>query len=64
MTDQPVTVLLKIRDCGHDEFWLRDIIYDNPSILGLGDLQAVMKARGRRARSASPVSMAKRESSR
>jgi hypothetical protein len=43
MADPLVTTVLKIRDCGHDEFWLRDIIYDNPSVLGLGDLQAVMK---------------------
>jgi hypothetical protein len=42
MTDL-VTTVLKIRDCGHDEYWLRDKIYDDPSILGLGDLQAVMK---------------------
>jgi hypothetical protein len=42
MTDL-VTTLLRIKDCGHDEFWLRDRIYDDPSILGLGDLQAVMK---------------------
>jgi hypothetical protein len=38
-----VTRVLKIKDCGHDEYWLRDKIYDDPSILGLGDLQAVMK---------------------
>jgi hypothetical protein len=38
-----VTTVLRIKDCGHDEFWLRDRIFDEPSILGLGDLQAVMK---------------------
>ena len=38
-----VTTVLKIKDCGHDEYWLRDKIYDAPSILGLGDLQSVMK---------------------
>lgn len=43
MADTLVTTVLKIRDCGHDEFWLRDIIYDTPTVLGLGDLQAVMK---------------------
>jgi hypothetical protein len=42
MTDL-VTTVLKLKDCGHDEFWLRDKIYDDPSILGLGDLQPVMK---------------------
>jgi hypothetical protein len=40
-----VTTVLKIKDCGHDEYWLRDEIYDDPSILGLGDLQAVMKGK-------------------
>lgn len=34
---------LAISECGHDEKWLRDKIYADPSILGLGDLQAVMK---------------------
>jgi hypothetical protein len=43
MTDRLVTTVLKIKDCGHDEYWLQDMIYDDPSILGLGDLQAVMK---------------------
>ena len=43
MTEPLITTVLKIRDCGHDEFWLRDVIYDNPNILGLGELQAVMK---------------------
>ncbi len=43
MTAQLVTGVLKIRECGHDEFWLRDLIYDTPSMLGLGDLQPVMK---------------------
>jgi hypothetical protein len=38
-----VTTILSIKNCGHDEFWLRDKIHDSPSILGLGDLQAVMK---------------------
>src|SRR5208283_4776247 len=30
-------------ECGGNEFWLRDMIYKDPSILGLGELQAVMK---------------------
>src|SRR5262249_27612288 len=39
-----VTKVLQIRDCGFDEYWLRDRIYDDPKILGLGDeVQAVMK---------------------
>ena len=27
-----------IRNAGKDEYWLQDIIYENPTILGLGDL--------------------------
>jgi hypothetical protein len=43
----PTTRVLSIAECGHNEFWLRDMIHDDPSILagilGLGELQAVMK---------------------
>ncbi len=39
----PTTKLLSIADCGRNEFWLRDMIYEDPSILGLGELQPVMK---------------------
>jgi len=35
--------VLTIRECGYDEYWLRDRIFDDPAQLGLGDLQAVMK---------------------
>ncbi|MDO8721993.1 MAG: hypothetical protein Q7J31_07165 [Syntrophales bacterium] len=28
-----------IRNVGKDEYWLQDMIYDNPSILGLGDVK-------------------------
>lgn len=35
--------VLTIRECGHDEYWLRDRVFDDPAQLGLGDLQAVMK---------------------
>jgi hypothetical protein len=45
MSDIRSTEVLGIRNAGHDEYWLRDRIYDDPSILGLGDLQAVMKER-------------------
>jgi hypothetical protein len=34
---------LTIRECGHDEYWLRYKIFENPTILGLGELQAVLK---------------------
>jgi len=32
-----------IRNAGKDEYWLQDLIYKNPSILGLGDLQPINK---------------------
>ncbi len=32
-----------IRNAGKDEYWLQDIIYEDPKILGLGDLVAVNK---------------------
>jgi hypothetical protein len=37
------TKVLSIADCGYNESWLRDMIYNDPSILGLGELQPVMK---------------------
>jgi hypothetical protein len=43
MGDIVTTKVLSIAECGQDEYWLRDMIYNDPSILGLGDLQAVMK---------------------
>jgi hypothetical protein len=43
MNEINTTKNLTIRECGHDEYWLRDIIFDDPSVLGLGDLQAVRK---------------------
>jgi hypothetical protein len=39
------TKTLTIRECGFNEFWLRDQIYDDPSKLGLGDLDAISKER-------------------
>jgi hypothetical protein len=36
MNDVPVTKVLSLRDHGN-EFWLRDKIFDDPSILNLGD---------------------------
>jgi hypothetical protein len=35
--------VLTIRECGHDEYWLLDRIFDDPTQLGLGDLQAFIK---------------------
>jgi len=36
---------LTIRECGYDEYWLRDKIFETPEILGLGDLEPVLKER-------------------
>ena len=36
---------ISIREAGHDERWLQDMIYDNPACLGLGELDAVAKER-------------------
>jgi hypothetical protein len=35
----------KIRDCGFDEIWLQDQIVENPSCLGLGELELVSRER-------------------
>jgi hypothetical protein len=43
MSEIGLTKVLSIREAGHDEYWLRDRIYDDPTIIGLGELQAVMK---------------------
>jgi hypothetical protein len=32
-----------IRNAGKDEYWLQDLIYENPAQLGLGDLVPVNK---------------------
>jgi hypothetical protein len=39
--EEPIAKPLTIRECGHDEYWLRDRIFADPSVLGLGDLQFV-----------------------
>lgn len=41
----PIASVLSIRKAGFDEYWLRDQIYDNPSCLGLGDLESISKER-------------------
>jgi hypothetical protein len=43
MDEVQTAKVLSIRECGHDEYWLQEKIWDDPTILGLGDLQAVMK---------------------
>ena len=35
--------LISIRDQGLDEYWLQDYICNNPSCLGIGDLELVSK---------------------
>jgi hypothetical protein len=32
-----------IRSTGKGDYWLQDIIYENPNVLGLGDLLAINK---------------------
>jgi hypothetical protein len=39
----PIGRTLRIRDCGLDEYWLQDQIFQNPGKLGLGDLEALSK---------------------
>jgi hypothetical protein len=44
MTDKfPVAKTISISESGHDEHWLRDMIYENPEIIGLGPLLSVKK---------------------
>lgn len=38
-----VSKTLSIRDCGYDEHWLQDRIAEDPSVLGLGDLELVRR---------------------
>lgn len=45
MEEIGTTKVLSIRECGHDEYWLRDKIYEDPAILKLGDLQSISKER-------------------
>jgi hypothetical protein len=41
--DIPIASTVSIRESGLDEYWLQDQIYENPSCLGLGDLESVTK---------------------
>lgn len=40
-----IATQIPIREAGFDEFWLQDQIYENPSCLGLGDLEALSRER-------------------
>ena len=41
--DISIASTVSIRESGLDEYWLQDQIYENPSYLGLGDLESVTK---------------------
>lgn len=43
--DISIASTISIRQAGFDEYWLQDQIYENPSCLGLGDLESVAKER-------------------
>ena len=44
-TNIAIATQISIREAGFDEFWLQDQIYDNPSCLGLGELEAIQRER-------------------
>jgi hypothetical protein len=46
MDEIGTAAVLTIRECGRNEYWLRDRIFEDPTMLGLGDLQPVMKEKG------------------
>jgi hypothetical protein len=39
----PIAKTISIHDAGFDEYWLQDQIYENPTCLKLGELEAVQK---------------------
>lgn len=41
----PLTSVQSIREAGYSEAWLQDMIWQNPSCLGFGDLEALQKER-------------------
>lgn len=45
MDQLPIANTLSIRECGYDEYWLQDQIFENPNCLGLGELDAIDKER-------------------
>jgi len=45
MENMPIANTLTIRECGLDEYWLQDQIYNNPNCLGLGELDSIDKER-------------------
>jgi len=45
MSNVPIANTVSIRDAGFDEYWLQDQIYENPTCLGLGELESLSKER-------------------
>jgi hypothetical protein len=43
--DISIATQISIRDAGFDEYWLQDQIYENPTCLGLGELEAIQRER-------------------
>lgn len=44
-SEMPVSTMKSLRQLGKNEAWLQKFIFDNPSVLGLGDLQGVRRER-------------------
>jgi RecB family endonuclease NucS len=36
---------ISLREAGFNEQWLQQLVFDNPSVLGLGELKAVSRER-------------------
>ena len=45
MDDVPIATTVSIRDAGFDEYWLQKQIYENPTCIGLGELESIAKER-------------------
>ena len=45
MNSIPIAITVSIRDAGFNEYWLQEQIYENPTCLGLGDLESLSKER-------------------
>ncbi len=43
--DIPIATAVSIREAGFDEYWLQGQIYENPTCLGLGELESVSRER-------------------
>ncbi len=43
MDNLPISSTLNIKECGYDEYWLQEQIWNNPSCLQLGELEAIQK---------------------